>query len=107
MCRQKLRNEVPEAGKPALSCNPSMATTFPMATDFFRSPKRCFARQRACDLSARRLLTAVSVNGRRTVVRPLWTARSTRVADAAALGLSLRALRIWRASLEDSGNGMD
>src|SRR5271167_2430342 len=25
MCRQKLRNEVPEAGKPALSCSPSTA----------------------------------------------------------------------------------
>src|SRR5664279_2386878 len=26
MCRQKLRNEVPEAGKPALSCLPNRAT---------------------------------------------------------------------------------
>src|SRR5271168_5359360 len=26
MCRQKLRNKVPEAGKPALSCDPSTVT---------------------------------------------------------------------------------
>ena len=30
MCRQKLRNAVPEAGKPALSCSRSMGLTFPL-----------------------------------------------------------------------------
>jgi hypothetical protein len=48
---------------------------------YFPPPKPCSARQRACDSSACRLLTAASVNGRRTVVRPLQTARSAHDAD--------------------------
>ena len=30
MCRQKLRNEVPEAGKPALSCHPWLLSPHPL-----------------------------------------------------------------------------
>ena len=39
------------------------------------------ARQRACDISAGRLLNATSVNGRRAVVRPLQTVRSASDVD--------------------------
>ena len=49
MCRQKLRNEVPEAGKPALSCLPNRACKVNSLLRFFaislnkqRSLSRCF-----------------------------------------------------------------
>ena len=49
MCRQKLRNEVPEAGKPALSCLPNRAHKVNSLLRFFsislnkqRSLSRCF-----------------------------------------------------------------
>src|SRR5450631_421514 len=36
MCRQKLRNEVPAAGKPALSCHPSSRRNRPLSCTTFR-----------------------------------------------------------------------
>jgi hypothetical protein len=49
MCRQKLRNEVPEAGKPALSCLPNRAykvnsqlRNFAIPLNKQRSLSRCF-----------------------------------------------------------------
>jgi len=67
MCRQKLRNEVPEARKLALSCSPSMGLNFASTIDFFRLRNRCFSHQRACDSCARRLLAEALVNSCRTV----------------------------------------
>jgi len=52
-----------------ISPSNSSVQSLPRAT-IFHSSEPCFARQRACDSSARRLRTAASVNGRRTVVRP-------------------------------------
>jgi hypothetical protein len=51
MCRQKLRNEVPEAGKPALSCLPNLAHKV-------NSQLRCLATSRSCANSFLSALTA-------------------------------------------------
>ena len=48
---------------------------------FFSSPESCFARQRACDSSARGSRAEESVNGYRIVLRPSQTVRSTSNAD--------------------------
>ncbi len=45
---------------------------------FISVSKPCFARRRACDSSARRLLTDASVDRRRTVTRRLQTERMAR-----------------------------
>jgi hypothetical protein len=65
----------------ALSCDPSMADKLPTAIDFSPSAKACPACQRACDSSARRLLTVAWIDRFRRVSSPLQTVRSTSDAD--------------------------
>jgi hypothetical protein len=83
----------------ALSCDPSIADKLPTAIDFSPSAKACPACQRACDSSARRLLTVAWIDRCRRVSSPLQTVRSTSDADdnpARRLRRPLQHLRVLR-----------
>ncbi len=80
MCRQTLRNDVPAAGKPALSCHPHRAPIVYSTLRYFTPPKSRIKHPRACGSSARRSPDA-SVSRCRTVVRPLQRMRLERDAD--------------------------